>query len=413
MDIIILAHFCGALNGKGNSRFLELATSLANENAVEVITTDFLHGLKSHITSPSAEYPFKVTLLHESGYQKNVCLKRFVSHHEFGKNVKTYLKNRKKPDVIYAAVPSLTAPLAAAKYCEKNGICFIIDVQDLWPEAFQMVFHVPVLSSLIFTPFRSMANGIYKRADAICAVSETYANRALSVNAKCREGHCVYLGTTLSNFDTMRRQGTPALQKPDGEVWMAYIGTLGHSYDLTGVMDAMVLLQKEGKAKNLHFLVMGDGPLREKFETYAKELSLPITFTGMLPYAEMVSQLCACDFAVNPISHGAAQSIINKVGDYAAAGLAVVNTQECPEYRNLVTSYEMGFNCENGDLQQLADAIGQLARDAELRCCLGENNRRLAEERFDRKTTYPVLLREILNIRGTVRENMPYDQCAL
>lgn len=394
MDIVIIANFCGGLDGQSNSRFLELAAMLSREHQVEVLTTDFLHGPKAHVTAPSASYPFQITLLHESGYPKNVCLKRFASHHEFGKNVAAYLAKRKRPDVVYAAVPSLTAPLEASRYCAAHHIPFIIDVQDLWPEAFQMVFHVPVVSGLAFAPFRAAANEIYAAADAVCAVSRTYADRALSVNRKCAEGHSVFLGTRLADFDT-QKGGVLTVDKPEGEVWMAYIGTLGHSYDLIGTLDAMALLKREGRLGNLRFLVMGDGPLREKFESHAKELDLPVTFTGSLPYAAMVAQLCACDFAVNPISRGAAQSIINKVGDYAAAGLAVVNTQECPEYRDLVTGYDMGINCENGDIRQLAEAIARLAEDGALRTRLGANDRRLAEEAFDRAATYGELVRVI------------------
>lgn len=77
------------------------------------------------------------------------------------------------------------------------------------------------------------------------------------------------------------------------------------------------------------------GGERERLEGVAKEQGLDVTFTGDLPYPKMVATLCECDFAVNPIRRGAA-SIINKVGDYAAAALAVVNTQECEEYRALL-----------------------------------------------------------------------------
>ena len=395
MDIVIIANFCGRLDRESNSRFLELASMLCREHRVEVITTDFLHGPKQHTKKPSADYPFPITLLHESGYPKNVCLKRFASHHEFGKNVGEYLARRKKPDVIYAAVPSLTAPLEAAKYCHRNGVRFVIDVQDLWPEAFSIVFPILGGGSLLFVPFRSMADRIYSAADGICAVSRTYADRALSVSRKCREGTVVYLGTRLTEFDAMR-QNTPALEKHDGEVWMGYVGTLGHSYDLIGTLDAMALLRRQGRCGNLRFVVMGDGPLRAKFEAHAKELDLPVTFTGMLPYSRMVPQLCACDFAVNPIIHRAAGSIINKVGDYAAAGLAVLNTQECPEYRDLVTGYKMGINCENGDIGQLAEGMARLTEDASFRARLGAGNRRLAEERFDRAATYRLLAAEIL-----------------
>lgn len=58
----------------------------------------------------------------------------------------------------------------------------------------------------------------------------------------------------------------------------------------------------------------------------------------------MVGLLCSCDIAVNPIKKGSAGSIINKVGDYAAAGIPVVNTQENLEYKNILEEYNAGIN---------------------------------------------------------------------
>ena len=103
--------------------------------------------------------------------------------------------------MIYCAVPSLTGPSLVAKYCERENIRFVIDVQDLWPEAFQMIVNVPVISSIIFAPFKAVANSIYKRADAICAVSDTYCRRAKAVNNKVSDTATVFLGTELDTFD--------------------------------------------------------------------------------------------------------------------------------------------------------------------------------------------------------------------
>lgn len=394
MDIVIIANFCGRLDGQSNSRFLELAAMASREHQVEVLTTDFLHGPKAHVTAPAVQYPFQITLLHESGYPKNVCLKRFVSHHEFGKNAAAYLAKRKRPDVIYAAVPSLTAPLEAAKYCAQNGVRFVIDVQDLWPEAFQMVFHVPVLSGLVFAPFRSAANRIYAAADAVCAVSRTYVERALSVNRKRREGVCVYLGTNLETFDANARAYAVS-DKPAGEVWLGYCGTLGASYDLTCVFDALALLREQGSVPP-KFIVMGDGPRREEFERYAREESLNAEFTGQLPYDQMCGRLRACDIVVNPIVGSSAASIINKHADYAASGLPVLNTQTSPEYQALVEEYGMGFNCASGDAADLADKLRRLMEDPALRRTMGANARRLAEEKFDRAATYGQLIRVMI-----------------
>ena len=391
-DIIILAHYCGSLDDKSNSRFLELASMLSKEHKVEVITTDFLHGPKKHINAVDHKFPFKITLCHESGYPRNVCFKRFISHHQFGKNVKKYLHSREVPDVIFSAVPSLTAPYVTAKYCKQHNIRFVIDIQDLWPEAFKMVFNVPIISALVFAPFTSLANYIYAHADSVCAVSETYGIRALEVNKKVNSGVSIYLGTRLAEFDKYAKQPI-SMEKDSNEIWLAYIGTLGHSYDLTLVFDAIKILTEQ-KIQNLKFIVMGDGPLRNQFEK--DSASLPVFFTGKLPYSEMVALLSKCDISVNPIKSGSAGSIINKVGDYAAAGLPVINTQECPEYWDMVESKQIGINCENGNSEQMAEAIKLLLDNQELRKEFGANNRKLAEDQFDREKSYPLLVEAIL-----------------
>ena len=124
---------------------------------------------------------------------------------------------------------------------------------------------------------------------------------------------------------------------------------------------------------------MGEGPLKQRFIQYARDKKIPCEFTGMLDYSEMVSKLIQCDIAVNPIAKGAAGSIINKVGDYAAAGLPVINTQECQEYRDLITNYSAGINCENGNPEDIAEKILFLFQNENNRREMGRNNRVLAE----------------------------------
>ena len=398
MDIVIVANFCGSMQRSDNDRFLYLAEMLSQQHQVEVVTSDFDHDRKIH-RKEIAAFPFQVTQLHESGYKKNVCLKRFVSHYGWGRRVAEYLRQRKRPDVVYCAVPSLTGPLAAANYCHREKVRFVIDVQDLWPEAFSMVFHVPVLSDIVFMPFRRMANGVYRRADAVCAVSETYVERALAVNRIGAQGHCVYLGTRLEDFDRNAQQSLPTDDREGCQSLLGYCGTLGSSYDLTCVLDALAILKGQGVTPP-RFLVMGDGPRKEEFERYAAQRGVDTLFTGRLPYGEMCARLSQCDMVVNPISQGAAQSIINKHADYAAVGRPVLNTQECAEYRTMVDSFEMGFNCRCGDAIDLADKMRVLIENGDLRRRMGENARRCANEKFDRENTYQTLV-DVITGLGT------------
>ena len=391
MDILIIAHFTNLPSENGNDRFSYLANLMANrasEDEVEVVTSSFSHMKKCQRVANGTDAEstnHKITMCYEPGYSKNVCLKRFYSHYIFAKNLRKYLDSRKVPDVIYCAVPSLDAAYIAMKYAKENQIRFIIDVQDLWPEAFEMVFHVPVLSDIIFKPMRNIANKIYSYADEIIAVSDTYCKRAKSVNNKVSGTKTCFLGTDLQQFDNFSSKYL--VKKTKDAVWLAYCGTLGHSYDLKCVMDAMEILVMQG-IDNIKFIVMGDGPLKNEFENYAKNKNIAVEFTGRLEYEKMCGMLVSCDIAMNVISHGAAQSIINKHADYAAAGIPVISTQENQEYINLVDEYHMGFNCSNGNAVELAEKISILASNEKLREELGKNARKCAQERFNRKKTY-------------------------
>lgn len=390
-DILLIAHYCDDFNNKGNNRFNYLANLLSKRFPnLELVTSNFSHLSKKKRDKSSIKCDYKITLISEPGYSKNISFSRIFSHFIFGKNLKKYLKFRSKPDVIYCAIPSLDAAYIVAKYAKKNNIRFIIDVQDLWPEAFKMVFNVPIISDILFFPLKRQADYVYAVADEIVGVSQTYVDRALKNNKKCKSGHCVYLGTDLNTFDYYIKN-SKIKEKSKDEIWLAYVGTLGHSYDLISVIDAIKLLKDKG-IENIKFIVMGDGPFKSKFEKYAKEKEIYAEFTGRLSYEEMVGILAMCDIAVNPIRKGSAGSIINKVGDYAAAGLPVINTQECSEYKELLTKYNAGFNCINSDPKDIAEKIFKLCINNKLRKQMGSNNRILAEEKFDRGKTYLKIL---------------------
>ena len=389
-DVVIIANFVAGLQGRDNNRFSYLAALLSKVCKVELVTSNFNHGEKKKRESV-ADYPFKVTLLDEPGYSKNVCLKRFWSHYVWGRNVISYIKKRKKPDVVYCAVPSLTAPVFVSDYCKKEKIRFIVDIQDLWPEAFMMIFNVPFVSKIFFSPFTYLANKIYKNADEIVAVSRTYVSRALEVNKTVKETHIVFLGTNLAVFDDYARKNKKIFDS--SEIKLAYCGTLGSSYDLTCVFEAMRKLESMG-VSNIRFVVMGDGPRKKEFVDRAQ--GLKVDFLGRLPYDQMCGILSSCDISVNPIRSRAAQSIINKHADYAAAGIPVINTQECMEYQEMIKSFNMGLNCENENAGDMAEKIKNLVRNEEMRKNMGVNSRLCAEKWFDRKKTYCELVNLIL-----------------
>ena len=397
MKILLIAQFNTFPFEGGNSRFTYLLDKFDyKKDEVEFITSRFRHGTKTFrdiSDNEKKKLKYKLTLLDEPGYNKNVSLKRLYSHKVLSNNLKRYLNNLNyKPDLIYCAVPSLDVAKVAVKFANKNNIKFIIDIQDLWPEAFKMAINIPIISDIIFYPMMRQANFIYSHSDEIVAVSQTYVNRGLEVNKKVKKGLSVFLGTDLNYFDKCAKENK--VEYNDDMIRIAYIGTLGTSYDIKSIIDAIKILNEKG-INNIKFVVMGDGPLKQEFEEYAKEKNVNCEFAGKLYYSKMVGVLCSCDIAVNPIVGVSVASIINKVGDYAAASLPVINTMECKEYRDLVENYNIGFNCVNNDYIDLSEKLKILIEDKKLRKQMGKNNRKLAEEKFDRLKTYNSIVKII------------------
>lgn len=393
MKVLMVCHFTDLPSGIGNGRFTYLANLFVeNGHEVELLTTDYAHARKAY-RKYDGKSSYKVTLLHEPAYKKNVCLKRFYSHWVFSKNIKKYLATIEKPDVIYCSVPSIDVGYEVAKYVMKNKIKFVIDVQDLWPEAFKLVFNVPFLSDIVFANMTRKINYVYRCADKVIAVSDTYRDRALKVNHKDKEGLSVYLGTDLTDLYTKLEQQACTYIKPENEFWIGYLGTLGSSYDIETCLYAMKAVQKN--CPNAKLILLGDGPLEDKFKKLAKQLQVDARFLGRRPYIEAMKILQQCDIALNPLHKNATQSIINKVGDYAALGLPVVNSLENQEYRNLLDQYQAGINIECEDANQMAEVIKKTIDDENMCLSMSKDSRFMAENYFAREKNYQKILEYI------------------
>lgn len=391
-DVLLIANYWHMESEKASSRYRTFADILSTQYNLEVITSTFCHLKKAQRVLDEFDLdslPYKMTFCYEPGYKKNISLKRISSYKKFGKNVLEYLKTRKRADLVLVSVPSLAVADYVTKFCNENNIPVIVDIQDLWPEAFKMAVKIPIVSDLLFLPMMRQANRAYSRADVIMAVSDTYVARGKKCNPQAKE-LSIYIGTD-SNLVAEKTRGID-INKPEDEFWVGYIGALGHSYDIKLVIDGIKRLKSENGIDNIVFKVMGTGVLKNEFEEYARASGIKYEFTGLLEYGVMMKTLMACDVGVNAIIGTSVSSIINKVADYAAAGVAVINTQNCDEYRQLLTNYECGVNVKSGDVGEFADALYKIYSDERLKNNMRNNAAKLYSDKFNRRTSYPKLI---------------------
>ena len=394
------------LNGeKGYTRFRYLCDFLTDAGyQVDLITTTFQHWEKAQRDIEkikNEDYKFGIKFIYEPGYKKNVDLKRIQSHKTAAKNLTELLEKEGGYDLLYAEIPPNDVALAAAEYAKRKGIPFVADVNDLWPEAMRMVLDIPVISPILFYPLQRDAEKVYSLVSGVIGTSDEYRDRPFQNQNRSVPKATVYVGNEIAVFDKGAQDNDEVVVKLDGEFWVTYAGTIGTSYDIRTMVLAGEELAKRGH-KDIHIKIMGGGPMKEELEMLANDRQIyNVEFVGYAPYDKMAAYLKKSDILVNSFVRKAPQSIVTKIGDYLAAGKAMINTCMSPEFRNKVEKDGFGINIEPEDVNILADAIEKLYENEDQRLEMGKKARQIAEEQFDRPKAYRKI--EEL-IRGLVKK---------
>ena len=382
---------------KGYTRFAYLADMLQKKGyEVDLYTSSFNHWEKAQRNPQAVEEirsrtDYGIRLVHEPGYKKNIDVRRIISHTILAENaVKEIEKNSRdrKYDLLYAIIPDNGLAAAVTKYGNEQGIPVVIDVEDLWPESMEMVMHIPVVTDVLYYPYRKYARYAYKHASGFIGTSDEYRDKPLEYGADADlPRKTVYVGCDLDVFDGGVAEFSDGIEKDEKEFWIIYAGTLGTSYDIDTLVRAAQKLYADGYG-DIYVKILGGGPLQEQFEAAAAEKPCHVDFLGYMPYEQMAAYLVKSDVTINSFVKKAAQSIVNKIGDYLAAGKPMINTCSSREFRSKVEQDGFGVNVEAENVDVLADAILQLYKDPELREQMGITARRIAEEQFDRKNAY-------------------------
>ena len=390
-------------NENGYTRFRFLSEYLAaNGYQVDLITTSFQHWAKAQRDLQRVKedkYAFSLRFIEEPGYKKNIDLRRIWSHHIAAKNLKKMLRQDGDYDLIYCEIPPNDVALVAAEFAREKGIPFVVDVNDLWPEAMRMVLDVPVISDILFYPFLRDARKVYDLCSGVVGTSDEYAARPFKHRREDIPKITVYVGNELSVFDQGAEDHMDEVQKPEGEFWVTYAGTIGTSYDIRTMVLAADVLKERGY-DNIHMKILGGGPLKEELEELASTLKGSVDFVGYAPYEKMAAYLKKSDILVNSFVKKAPQSIVTKIGDYLAAGKPMINTCSSPEFRGKVETDGFGINIEAEDKIILADAILELYKDEGKRARMGERARQIAQEQFDRPYAYRKILELMERLMG-------------
>ncbi len=159
------------------------------------------------------------------------------------------------------------------------------------------------------------------------------------------------------------------------------VGKIGRLVPLKGHDNLLaVASQLVQESARLKFLLVGDGPWRDRFERHAESLGLKrhFVFTGLVPPESVARLVGIMDLVVHLSSR---EGLARALPQALAAGRPII-AYDCDGASEVCLDGQTGFLIKRGDLEALRQKILQLAADPGLRERLGNAGRQFVRERF-------------------------------
>lgn len=288
----------------------------------------------------------------------------------------------KNVDVIYATSTPLTVGISAMVLKWLKRAPFVFEVRDQWPE-------IPIELGLIKNSFLIkillwLEKRIYKSASAIVALSPGMAK---GVREVIGENKLIETVPNSSDIDVFCPDIDGAnIRKEYGwenKFVMMHFGAMGKVNGLEFLIEVAGKLKED---QTIHFVIIGDGATRVGLENDARQLGLKnIEFLGSIQKKQLPEYVAACDvsmviLAPYPIlEHNSA----NKFFDSISAGKPILLNYSGWQ-REIMEDNNAGFGCRLCDIDEFVNKVRSLAADRNAVAEMGQNARRIAEEKFNR-----------------------------
>lgn len=159
------------------------------------------------------------------------------------------------------------------------------------------------------------------------------------------------------------------------------VGKIARLFKLKGHDDLISIAPSLVRAcPRLKFLLVGDGPWRERFEARVRALGLEkhFVFVGLVSPAMVARLMGIMDLVV----HLSSREGLPRALSQALASARPVVAYDCDGASEVCIDNETGFLVPPGDRARLSERLLFLAQDAALRERLGRNGREFVRQRF-------------------------------
>jgi glycosyltransferase involved in cell wall biosynthesis len=202
-------------------------------------------------------------------------------------------------DLIYASSPPLFVGGAALVLSYLKRTPLVFEVRDLWPESAVALGEISNPQAIAWAT--RLEEACYRKARLIIVVTQGIQARLIERNIPLRKVKLIPNGANINLFQ-FRSEGRERIRtelKLNNKFIAIYAGIHGIAQGLENLIEAANQLRE---AKDIHFLMIGEGPKKADIAELAARYALSnLTMLPEQPREDMPDYLSAADVAIIPL----------------------------------------------------------------------------------------------------------------
>jgi len=383
--LLILTQYYPPETGAPQNRLSSLAGYLTSfGNDVEVLTampsypkSEIFEGYKGkkYYRETIANVPVHRSSIYVS--KKTGITRRLGNYFSFCfSSYYSAVKRLQPPDIIICESPPLFLGITAVLLKRKWKCKLVFNVSDLWPESAEKMGIIK--NRFIIRRSYKLANWIYKNADLISGQTKGIVNAIKAM----QPGKKLFWFPNGVDLDKLNNNTAVAEKKAD--FCLLYAGIIGHAQGLEVILHAA---EKLKHINEIHFTIIGDGPVKESLLALQEKLQLDnVTFINNQPSDKVMEWLHHCDAYIVPLRKldlfkGA---IPSKLFEPLGIGKPILLGVEGEAKELFIDEANGGLFFEPENAASLAEGILTLYNERALANTLGRNGKTYVHNYFRR-----------------------------
>ncbi len=290
---------------------------------------------------------------------------------------------RSRPDVLYLRQNSF--PFFPIILCKVLKIPSIVEVNGLVLDELKVNPNSQSFAYKVFSHLALRSEKFnYRHCDRIVSVTDKLRDELVRLYSVPEDKiHVINNGANTDVFKPLDSgQIKIELGLENSKKYVCFVGHLAAWQGVEFLVYASPLILQ--KCPDTHFLIIGDGVMKDKLLEITSGLGLSdkFTFTGRIPYEKVPLYINAADVCVAPFVKERNSKIglsALKTYEYLACGKPIV-ASSIPGVKDLIESSGGGISVTPEDPEELAAAIIRLLSSEKTRTAMGEKGRRYVVE---------------------------------